>query len=58
MTQPKPKADFQSCLVHKVKNTFNKVRAKDRKKIANDLKRIYQASNEEEALKAFDRRCS
>jgi len=50
-----PKADFQSCVVHKVRNTLNKVRAKDRKKIAKDLKRIYQASTEEEALKGFEK---
>ena len=48
-----PKADFQSCVVHKVRNTLNKVRAKDRKKVARDLKKIYQASTEEEAFKGF-----
>jgi len=50
-----PKADFQSCVVHKVRNTLNKVRAKDRKKVAKDLKRIYQSSTEEEALKGFEK---
>ncbi len=50
-----PKADFQSCVVHKVRSTLNKIRAKDRKKIAKDLKRIYQASMKEEALKGFER---
>jgi putative transposase len=50
-----PKADFQSCVVHKVRNTLNKVRAKDRKRIAKDLKRIYQASTEEEALRGFEK---
>ena len=48
-----PKADFQSCVVHKVRNTLNKVRAKDRKKVAKDSKKIYQAFTEEEALKGF-----
>ncbi len=50
-----PKADFQYCVIHKVRNTLSKVRVKDRKKVAKDLKRIYQVSTEEEALKAFDR---
>ena len=50
-----PKADFQSCIVHKVRNTLSKVKAKDRKKVAKDLKKIYQASTEEEALKAFEK---
>ena len=36
-----PKADFQSCVVHKVRNTVNKVRDRNRKKVAKDLKRIY-----------------
>ncbi|MDQ7032877.1 MAG: IS256 family transposase [Desulfonauticus sp.] len=49
-----PKADFQSCVVHKVRNTLNKVRAKDRKVIATDLKKIYKASNKEQALKEFE----
>ncbi|WP_051453545.1 IS256 family transposase [Hippea sp. KM1] len=49
-----PKADFQSCIVHKIRNTLSKVRAKDRKEIADDLKRIYQVSNKKEALKGFE----
>ena len=43
-----PKADFQSCVVHKVRNTLNKVRAKD-------LRKIYQSSTEEETLKGFEK---
>jgi putative transposase len=50
-----PKADFQSCLVHKIRNTLNKVRTKDKKEIAKDLKKIYQVSTEEEALKGFEK---
>ncbi|MBO8143609.1 MAG: transposase [Thermodesulfobacterium sp.] len=34
-----PKADFQCCVLHKVRNTLNKVRVKDRKKLAKDLKK-------------------
>jgi len=35
-----PKADFQLCVVHKVRNTLNKIRTKDRKKIVRGLKNI------------------
>jgi len=42
-----PKEDFQSCIIHKVRNTMNKVKAKDRKRAARDVKKVYQASIEE-----------
>jgi len=41
-----PKADFQSCVLHKVRNTLKKVRKRDREAVAEDLKRIYEAHNE------------
>ena len=44
------KADFQTCLLHKVRASLNKVRRKDREKVARDLKRIYQVNNKEEAI--------
>ena len=44
------KADFQTCVLHKVRASLNKVRRKDREKVARDLKRIYQVNNKEEAL--------
>jgi len=50
-----PKADFQSCIVHKVRNTLNKVRSKDRKEVAEDLKSIYRASTREDAKEAFNK---
>lgn len=50
-----PKADFQSCIVHKVRNTLNKVRSKDRKEVAEDLKSIYRASTKEDAKEAFNK---
>jgi len=50
-----PKADFQSCIDHKIRNTLSKVRVKDRKEIANDLKGIYQVSNKKDALRGFER---
>ena len=42
-----PKADFQTCLLHKV-------RRKDREKIARDLKRIYEVNNRKEALSGLE----
>ena len=45
-----PKADFQTRLLHKVRVSLNKVRRKDREKVARDLKRIYQVNSKEEAL--------
>ena len=41
-----PKADFQSCVVHKVRNTLNKVKARGK---------TYHASTKEEALKGSEK---
>ena len=49
-----PKADFQSCVLHKVRASLNKVRRRDREKIARDLKRIYQVNNKKEALSGLE----
>lgn len=49
-----PKAEYQRCLVHQVRNTLRFVSYKDRAKFANDLKSIYNASNEETARKNLD----
>ncbi len=38
-----PKADVQHCVVHKVCNTLNRVRLKDREAVAEDLKAIYHS---------------
>ena len=38
-----------------MRNTLNKVRFKDSKKLAKDLKKIYHSSPEKEALKVFER---
>jgi len=37
-----PRADFQSCLVHKVRSSLNKVRKRDREAVSQDLKKIYR----------------
>jgi len=41
-----PRADFQSCVLHKVRNTLKKVRKRDQSAVAEDLKRIYEAHHE------------
>jgi len=45
-----PKADFQSCVLHKVRASLNKVRKRDREKTSRDLKRIYQVNSKVETL--------
>jgi len=46
--------EYQSCLVHQVRNTLKYVADKDRKPFTDDLKTIYQASIEEKALEALE----
>jgi len=49
-----PKADFQRCVVHKVRNTVTKVRAKDKATVVEDLKGVYNSATYEEALGNFN----
>lgn len=49
-----PNSDWQGCIVHQIRNTLKFVSYKHRKEYAKDLKSIYQAINEEQALKALD----
>jgi putative transposase len=48
-----PKADVQRCIIHKVRNTLNRVRKKDQLEVAEDLKLIYCAPNKKIALQMF-----
>lgn len=50
-----PKAEYQRCIVHQVRNTMKYVSDKDRKTFSADLKTIYHAPTEEKALEALDR---
>lgn len=50
-----PKAEYQRCIVHQVRNTLKYVAEKDRKPFAADLKTIYHAPNEEKALEALEK---
>ncbi len=49
-----PKTQHQLCIVHQIRNSLKFVPYKDRKLVANDLKSIYTAINEEIALVALD----
>ncbi|WP_373085933.1 IS256 family transposase [Sneathiella sp.] len=49
-----PQTQVQLCIVHMVRNSVKYVPWKDYKAVTADLKRIYRAINEEEALRALD----
>ncbi len=49
-----PQAEIQLCIVHQIRNSLKYVGYKERKEVASDLKPIYQAINEEQALAALD----
>lgn len=48
-----PKTDVQLCIVHQICNSLRYVTSEDMKKVASDLKPIYQAPNEDLAVKAL-----
>lgn len=50
-----PNTEYQRCIVPQVRNTLKYVADKDRKPFANDLKTIYQAPSEEQALESLER---
>ena len=49
-----PQTTVQTCVVHLVRHSLSFVSDKDRKGVATDLKKIYQAATEAEALKALE----
>ena len=49
-----PKAIFQTCIVHQVRNSLNYVPYTDKKSVAEDLKKIYSSSTVELAADALD----
>jgi putative transposase len=56
-----PKCEHQLCIVHQIRNSLKYVSYKDRKKLAMDLRPIYQSVTEDEAqeaLGAFDSKWS
>ena len=54
ITAAYPQTEYQRCIVHQVRNTLKYVSDKDRKPFAADLKKIYQAPNEERAAEIRD----
>lgn len=50
-----PETQVQLCIVHMVRNSMKYVPWKDYKPVAADLKQVYQATTEDEALLALDR---
>jgi transposase-like protein len=48
-----PETVTQLCIVHQIRNSLKKVPYKNRREVAQDLKYIYQAANEQEAAQAF-----
>jgi len=49
-----PHTQVQLCIVHMIRNSLRYVSYKDRKKLAGDLKEIYQATNETEAKASLE----
>ena len=50
-----PQAEYQRCIVHQVRNTLKYVSYKDKKEFASDLKSIYLAATEAQALENLDK---
>jgi putative transposase len=49
-----PKTEMQRCIVHQIRNTLKYIPHKDKKAFVAELKNVYKAVNEKEALKALD----
>lgn len=49
-----PKCQHQLCIVHQIRNSLRYVSYKDRKQVAADLKPIYQAITEDQAITALE----
>ena len=49
-----PKTDIQNCIIHQLRNSCKYVSYKDIKALMADLKRVYQAVDEQSALAALD----
>ena len=49
-----PNTEIQRCIVHQIRNSSKFVSWKDRKQFCADMKKIYNAINEEQPLVAFE----
>lgn len=50
-----PKAEIQKCIIYQIRNSTKYVSYKDIKAFSSDLKPIYKAVSEEQALLTLDR---
>lgn len=48
-----PKTVIQRCIIHQIRRSLNYISWRDKKEFIVDLKRVYEAVNEEAALEAF-----
>ncbi len=49
-----PKADYQQCVVHKVRSSLRKVRYRDRREVAKDMRAIYTQPTEQMARQKLE----
>ncbi len=49
-----PKTEVQKCVIHQIRNSMKFVSYTDRRELANDLKKVYKAKNENSALINLD----
>ncbi len=49
-----PETEVQLCIVHMIRNSYKFVSSKNQKEFLKDLKKVYQAVSEEEAVVALD----
>lgn len=49
-----PNVSIQSCIIHQIRNSIKYIASKDSKTFIKDLKGVYQAVNEQEALASLD----
>ena len=50
-----PKTEIQLCVIHQIRNTLRYIASKDQKEFMKDLKPVYKASTEDEALLNLDK---
>ena len=49
-----PDVNIQSCIIHQIRNSIKYIASKDSRDFMADLKEVYKAVNEEQALKALE----
>ena len=49
-----PEVNIQSCIIHQIRNSIKYISSKDSREFMADLKEVYKAVNEEQALKALE----